>query len=76
MELCENHIKILRSNGYKMLTISEEEDSRRRVLTEFLTALADNRPGETDIYDNFKTFSIVHAMIESVIRHEPFVIKY
>lgn len=54
-------------NGNKTTTIVNEElDSRKQLLEEFIHSLKENRPGETDITDNIKTYEIVHRAIESI----------
>jgi predicted dehydrogenase len=48
------------------MEIIEDQDTRKLVLDEFLRALKNGVPGETDIRDDIKTFKIVSVAIESI----------
>jgi predicted dehydrogenase len=46
------------------IRVTDSTDSRKYVLDEFLASLRGNRPGETAIQDNFKTFEIAARLLQ------------
>jgi predicted dehydrogenase len=55
---------------------SDVEDTRVNVLKEFVNAFWENRPGETNIDDNFKTFLWLEAAIASSEQEKVIQMKY
>jgi predicted dehydrogenase len=66
IEVNNNEIRIFKGKNTETIRIFDQEDSRRKVLAEFIQSLNEKRLGETDISDNIKTFNIVQSMTESI----------
>ncbi|WP_040949707.1 Gfo/Idh/MocA family protein [Gorillibacterium massiliense] len=73
MELTENHIVIHTEEGSETFRPGpgDEKQSRHAVLREFLDSLRENRPGETDIGDNLKTFLLTDGAVRSAALGQP-----
>lgn len=69
LTISDGGIKLYKTNIEMQITVNDEYDNRKYVLDEFITALNQNRAGETDLQDNLKTYEITQAAIESIEKH-------
>lgn len=59
------NITIIRESSTEVISVdADEEDSRVALLKEACSALSENRKGETDFSDNFKSFAWMEKAIE------------
>jgi predicted dehydrogenase len=66
IKMSEGIISIIKEDGEQAVRVTEECDSRKLVLEEFINSLKKGSAGETDIRDNMKTFEIVDAASRSI----------
>ena len=66
IQIRDDQIIIYKDNNKQFISVSKSKDTRKKVLDEFINSLEKNIDGETDIKDNFKTFKIYKAAIESI----------
>ena len=64
---------IIRFHGADIFGV--QEANRKYVLDEFIAALIEKRPGETDLDDNLKTYEITQAAIESIEKQLRIIIR-
>jgi predicted dehydrogenase len=64
----KDNITLATAEEQTTIRVTDSADSRRFVLDEFLAALRENRPGETAIQDNIKTFEIAARLLQQNAR--------
>lgn len=75
LKMNDQELRVCTPEKNETIPFTGEEDSRKKVLMEFVNTLKENRSGETDLKDNFETFKIVEAAKRSIMSSQAYHMK-